>query len=66
MKRSMTKRRSNKISMSREALAELIYQNRSEAVELYKDYLITEMTVMSTPKQLGVVERAINRIENFI
>ncbi|MCK4982799.1 MAG: hypothetical protein KAS17_07730 [Victivallaceae bacterium] len=47
-------------------LAKIIYKNRCEAVEAYKDRLIMEMTMMSTPMQLGVVERAIKRIENFI
>ncbi len=60
------KRRSNKVSISRETLTELIHKNRCEAVELYKDYLIIELTAMSTPKQLGLVERAIKRIEGFI
>ncbi|MCK4983439.1 MAG: hypothetical protein KAS17_10980 [Victivallaceae bacterium] len=66
MNRQMTKRRSSKVTITREALAKLIYQNRCEAVELYKDYLIIELTAMSTPKQLDIVERAIKRIEGFI
>lgn len=66
MSTATVKRRSSKVTIGREALAKLIHQNRCEAVEDYKDHLIMEMTMMTTPKQLGIVERAIKRIENFI
>ena len=62
----MLKTKKKAFKVDAEILQRMIIKSRIEAVEAYKERLIFEMRMMSTPKQLGVVERAIKRINNFI
>lgn len=62
----MLKTKKKAFKVDQDILQRLVLRSRIEAVEAYKERLIMEMTMMSTPKQLGVVKRAIKRINNFI